>query len=411
MTRFLRRSVGARLILALACGWAATASWAPRTLLADEAATGDEGAGKGVVDNEALFKIPVGDDAAKIQEFMTQLAQTAPEAETEKEQIAFSVRALNTLVEAGNRLLAAKPNDEQAEQAFAYQIEALQALVALDQPDAAKELEKVLATARSDKREPIMGRGWQNTIMFVTSRWPQLDAKQQQAFLDEIVKKVEAGPQPIDLPIVQITATRLDGVDDKAVIGLLEKVIPLFEKSKDEGVQEKAQEANLPGMLRRLTLVGSPLEISGTLLDGKKLDWESYRGKVVLVDFWATWCGPCRAEIPNILEMYNAYHDKGFEVLGVSLDATPEAAKKYVEENKLPWGSLFPENEDDREWNNPLVAYYGITGIPTVMLVGQDGKVVTMDARGERLGEELQKLLGDPKPREDSAAQEKAAAK
>ena len=335
---------------------------------------------------------------------MTQLAQTAPEAETEKEQIAFSVKALKTLVEAGDRLLAAKPSDEQAEHAFAYQIEALQALVALQQPDAEQQLEKVLAAARADKREPIMGRGWQNTIMFVTSRWPALDAKQRQAFLDEIAARVEAGPQPIDLPIVQITATRLDGVDDEAVVALLKKVIPAFEKSTDEGVQEKAKEANLPGMLRRLTLVGSPLEISGTFLDGKKLDWESYRGKVVLVDFWATWCGPCRAEIPNILEMYNAYHDKGFEVLGVSLDATPEAAQKYVDENKLPWGSLFPENKDEREWNNPLVAYYGITGIPTVMLVGKDGKVVTMDARGERLEEELKKLLGEPAPSKDAAA-------
>lgn len=410
MTRHLGRSVGARLILALACSFAATASLAPRALLADEAANSDA-AGKGVVENEALFKIPAGDDAAKIQEFMTQLAQTAPEAESEKDQIAFSVKALNTLVEAGDRLLAAKPNDEQAEQAFAYQIEALQALVALEQPDAAKKLEKVLATARSDKREPIMGRGWQNTIMFVTSRWPTLDPQERQAFLDEIVKKIEAGPQPIDLPIVQITATRLDGVDDKAVVGLLEKVIPLFEKSTDEGVQEKAKEANLAGMLRRMTLVGSPLEISGTFLDGKKLDWESYRGKVVLVDFWATWCAPCRAEIPNILEMYNAYHDKGFEVIGVSLDATPEAAQKYVDDNKLPWSSLFPRNEDEREWDNPLVAYYGITGIPTVMLVGKDGKVVTMDARGPQLEEELKALLGDPKPREDSAATEKAAAK
>ena len=95
------------------------------------------------------------------------------------------------------------------------------------------------------------------------------------------------------------------------------------------------------------------MEITGTLLDGEPVDWESYRGKVVLVDFWATWCGPCRAEIPNVLEMYEAYHDKGFDVLGVSLDATPEAAEKYVAENKLPWSSIFPKNEDERRVEQP----------------------------------------------------------
>jgi thiol-disulfide isomerase/thioredoxin len=403
MTRSHRCSFVARLSLALACVFGATVSLAPASLQAQEAAK------QGVVENEELFKIPDG-DATAIQEFMKKLAQTAPEGESEEDQMAFSVKALNTLIDAADKLLDAKPDDDQAAQAFAYKIEALQALTAMDQPDAGKKLEEVLAAARDDKREPIIGLGWQNTIMYATSRWPALDPKERETFLDLIINKVLAGPKPIDVSIVQVTSMRLDGADDEAVAGLLEKVMPLFDKSEDKQIQEQLAEANLPGMYRRLTLLGKPMEITGTLLDGKPVDWESYRGKVVLVDFWATWCGPCRAEIPNVLEMYEAYHDKGFDVLGVSLDDTSEAAEKYVAENKLPWSSIFPKTEDERGWNNPLVGYYGITGIPTAILVGKDGKVVNMNARGEVLGTELERLLGPPaeKPADDKAAEEGA---
>ena len=403
MTRPSRRTLLSRLFLAVACMIGATASLTPSALRADEAAKG-----KGVVENEELFNIPA-EGADEIQEFMKNLAQTAPEGESEEDQMAFSVKALTTLVEAGDKLLAAKPSDEQAELAFAYKIEALQALAAMDQPDAAKKLEEALAAARDDKREQIIGLGWQSTIISAVRNWPALDPKARQAFIDLVVNKVKAGPAPIDASIVQVTSTQLEDRDPEAVVGLLEQVMPIFVKSEDQELKKLLVEANLQGMYRRLTLLGKPMEISGTLLDGKPVDWESYRGKVVLVDFWATWCGPCRAEIPNVLEMYEAYHDKGFDVLGISLDATPEAAKKYVEENKLPWSSIFPKNEDEREWSNPLVAYYGITGIPTAIHVGKDGKVVNMNARGPVLGEELEKLLGPPaeKPAEEKAAAEK----
>ncbi len=400
MTRPPRRTLVARLFLAAACTIGATASLTPSRLRADEAAKG-----KGVVENEELFKIPAS-GADEIQEFMKNLAQTAPEGESEEDQMAFSVKALTTLVEAAGKLLAAKPTDDQAAQAFAYKIEALQALAAMDQPDAGKKLEEVLAAARDDNRDPIIGLGWQNTIVSAIRNWPTLDAKAHQAFIDLIVNKVKAGPAPIDVSIVQVTSMQLEDRDTEAVVGLLEQVMPLFEKSEDKAVQEQLTEANLPGMYRRLTLLGKPMEITGTLLNGEPVDWESYRGKVVLVDFWATWCGPCRAEIPNVLELYEAYHDKGFDVLGISLDETAAAAEKYVAENKLPWSSVFPKNEDERGWNNPLVGYYGITGIPTAILVDQDGKVVNMNARGPVLGEELEKLLGPPaeKKAEEAAA-------
>lgn len=364
--------------------------------------------------DEDFFKVPEG-DAKALQTFMKKIADTQPEGETDEEKMEFSSKALNALITAADRLLAAKPNEKQTIQAFGMRFQALQALIVMEQEGAHEKLEKAMQAARESKIEDVVGMGWQLFIGDRTGRWGELEPADRQAFLDEIIAKVNAdGPNPIDAAIVQVTAGQLDGTDDEFVIKLLEKAMPLLAKSDDDEVKEALATAGFEGMLRRLKLPGNQIEITGELLSGGKVDWESYRGKVVLVDFWATWCGPCRAEVPNILAMYEAYHDKGFDVLGVSLDETPEAAKKYKAEMKLPWDSLFPTSEDERGWSNPLARHYGIGGIPTAILVDKDGKVVHMNARGENLPAELKRLLGDPieKPAAEKAEAEaeKAAA-
>jgi len=116
----------------------------------------------------------------------------------------------------------------------------------------------------------------------------------------------------------------------------------------------------------------------------------------VLVDFWATWCGPCRAEVPNVLENYLKYHKLGFDVVGISLDEKRSDAEDYVTQTNIPWPSLFHESSGETGWQNPMAVKYGITGIPTAILVDQEGNVVSMQARGPRLGAALEKLLGNP---------------
>src|SRR6185436_855793 len=150
------------------------------------------------------------------------------------------------------------------------------------------------------------------------------------------------------------------------------------------------------GIARRIDLPGKPLELEGTLLDGAKLDWNSYRGKVVLVDFHASWCGPCRAEVPNILENYEAYHKKGFDVIGINMDKEKSGAEKYIQETGFKFPVVFGEDPNARGWDLPLARKYGVTGIPMVILVGKDGNVVSTEARGPRLGELLQQQLGNP---------------
>ncbi len=156
--------------------------------------------------------------------------------------------------------------------------------------------------------------------------------------------------------------------------------------------QIKAMGESFAGKLRRLSLPGNEMEISGTNLDGSAFDQKTLAGKVVLVDFWATWCGPCVAELPNVLAAWDKYHDRGFEVVGISLDQDRDALEGFLKEREIPWTILHEEPKGEG-WQHPLATYYGITGIPTVILVGRDGKVITMDVRGEKLEEELSKLF------------------
>jgi thiol-disulfide isomerase/thioredoxin len=109
----------------------------------------------------------------------------------------------------------------------------------------------------------------------------------------------------------------------------------------------------------------------------------------VLVDFWATWCGPCKAELPNVLANYEKYHSRGFEVVGVSCDEDKAALIKFIEDQKLPWPIMFQQPGEPSMAN-----YYGITGIPTAILTNKKGEVISLNARGPELTRLLGELLG-----------------
>jgi thiol-disulfide isomerase/thioredoxin len=131
-----------------------------------------------------------------------------------------------------------------------------------------------------------------------------------------------------------------------------------------------------------------PLDLKYTSVDGKSIDLSKMRGKVVLVDFWATWCPPCRAEVPDVVATYQKYHDKGFEIVGVSLDSDKSALLAFTKDHGMTWPQYF----DGKGWDNKVSSSFGIDSIPAMWLVGKDGKVITTDARDD-LGGNVEKAL------------------
>ena len=139
------------------------------------------------------------------------------------------------------------------------------------------------------------------------------------------------------------------------------------------------------------SLMTTPLNLKFTAVDGSAVDFAALRGKVVLLDFWATWCPPCREEVPNVVAAYKKYHGQGFEVVGISLDQDQQALQDFTTQNGMTWPQYF----DGQGWKNAISSSYNIHSIPTMWLFDRKGLLISFSA-GDDLDNKLAKALAAP---------------
>ncbi len=243
-----------------------------------------------------------------------------------------------------------------------------------------KELDDVLAHTKSDKLK--LEATYFKAQAAIASERASGGDKFNTAAIDEFIKLAPKDPRAGQLLYMATTMVR----DPKVKAGLEDRILKQFPDSQFASM--------VKGARRQRDAIGKPFELDFTdAVTGSTVSMGALKGKVVVVDFWATWCGPCVAEMPNMKKLYAKYHGQGVEFLGVSLDQPKEqggldALKKYVKENEVPW----PQYYQGKGWQSAFSSSWGINSIPTMFLIDQAGKLVSIEARG-KLEELIPSLL------------------
>jgi peroxiredoxin len=180
----------------------------------------------------------------------------------------------------------------------------------------------------------------------------------------------------------------------KQVLNDPDKYAPLIEQLKrdfpDSKVVASMRQQEEAETLRANLVEGAKFpDFTEKDVTGKPLSIGNYKGKVVLLDFWATWCGPCVAELPNVLNTYKKHHGQGFDIIGISLDQDKSKLTSFTEQKQMPWQQFF----DGQGWQNKLAVKYGVQSIPATYLLDGEGKIIGKDLRGELLEEAVTKVL------------------
>jgi thiol-disulfide isomerase/thioredoxin len=209
----------------------------------------------------------------------------------------------------------------------------------------------------------------------------------QKNYIDQLLNKIPANSRTYMLALGGVISG-LESKKSPLISNYAQRYVDLYKKSEPEAAAQLQQVLQMSASF--ITGAQAP-DFSMNDPEGKPVKLSDFRGKVLLIDFWASWCGPCRRENPHVVELYNHYNKKGFDILGVSLDRTREPWLAAIEKDGLLWHHV----SDLQGWSNSAARLYGVSSIPHTVLLDKEGKILARNLRGEALTAKLRELFGE----------------
>lgn len=317
-----------------------------------------------------------------LQDEAARVTDALPEDEAEgKKTLAERLRAQRQHMEEFLREFPQSPNRWEARMAVMQIGNSLDMLEERKPDFSAQEKELHAITDDADAPDNIRADAGLVLLQIASTKFDEARSEETARTLASAINKfLETHPDDARAPLLRLTeAQAMEAFDPERARELYAEAA----KNEDEQIAQAGKDG-----LVVMDLRSKPLELSFTAVDGRKVDLADLRGKVVLVDFWATWCPPCVEEVPALVETYAKFKEKGFEIVGISLDKEKAALETFTAENKMTWPQFF----DGKGWDNELAKRFNIQSVPTMWLLDREGKLADASPR-ERLEKSVEAAL------------------